>query len=105
MATQLPTFEFYCGSNALRFDYGNGLTVWFSYQTPVAFARDGRKVVRENDWSNTTGKHLNSIDGGDKDSRIPGKDFENLLKFELAKGTDFDFENSQTWKNSKKKED
>lgn len=42
-----------------------GLTVWFSYQTPVAFRVDEHlKVVRENIWGPTTGKHLNWIDGG-----------------------------------------
>lgn len=51
----------------------NGITVWFSYDTPIAFRMETQGVVatfvRENDWSNTTGKHLNSIDGGDKDAK------------------------------------
>ena len=57
-----------------------GLRVWFSYETPVAFrsAETGR-LVRENDWSTTTGKHLNRIDGGDRSSRIPGDVFEREL--------------------------
>lgn len=55
------------------------VTVWYSYNTPVAFVRaDGRKFVHENIWSNTTGKHLNAIDGGSKEakaSRIGSAEF------------------------------
>ena len=44
--------------------------VWFSYETPIAFKVDGQpRVVRENVWSTTTGKHLNSIDGGTKEAK------------------------------------
>lgn len=49
----------------------DNMTLWFSYTTLVAFrvgAND--KVVHENVWSNTTGKHLNQIDEGDKASRV-----------------------------------
>ena len=57
------------------------LWIWFSYTTPVAFRVLGeRRVVRVNDWSNTTGKHLNEIDGGDKKSRISGPEFLRFLK-------------------------
>ena len=46
------------------------LTVWFSYETPIAFKVDGQpRVVRENIWSTATGKHLNSIDGGGKEAK------------------------------------
>jgi hypothetical protein len=52
------------------------LTVWFSYKTPVAFQVDGKSlVIRQNDWSATTGKHLNKIDH-DKSKRISGEKFE-----------------------------
>jgi hypothetical protein len=79
----LPTFETYCANttaaNALRFDLGP-VTVWYSYQTPVAFSRDGcTPTVRWNDWGRTTGKHLNAIDGGDKGARVTGAHFEALL--------------------------
>lgn len=59
----------------------NGLfTVYYSYATPVAFAVNGETTVSENVWSRTTGKHLTQIDGGDKKSRIPHKEFiEKLL--------------------------
>lgn len=47
-----------------------GLRVWFSYKTPVAFCvNGGRRVVRQNDWGPTTGKHLNALDGGSKEAR------------------------------------
>lgn len=55
------------------------VTVWFSYKTPIAFQIAGNaRVVRQNDWSVTTGKHLNAIDGGDKASRVSGEEFERL---------------------------
>ena len=55
------------------------MTVWFSYSTPVAFQVDGHaRVVRQNDWSTTTGKHLNWIDGGNKRGRVDGETFERL---------------------------
>ena len=80
----LPKFETYCqnttAGNALRFDFGGVLQVWFSYQTPVAYSvMDGPKRVRRNEWGPTTGKHLNAIDGGDKPSRIDGGQFESSL--------------------------
>ena len=56
-----------------------GLSLWFSYDTVVAFTHKGRKVVRQNDWSTTTGKHLNFIDGGNHGSRVDGDAFETLL--------------------------
>lgn len=82
----LPSFESYgnyssnnYGVNSLRFDSPH-ITVWFSYKTPVAFytVETGR-VVRENDWSTTTGKHLNWIDNGDKKTRVDGETFERML--------------------------
>lgn len=51
------------------------LSVWFSYETPVAF-RSGLDpiVVRENDWGPTTGKHINLVHV-DHSARIPGDEF------------------------------
>jgi hypothetical protein len=55
------------------------VTVWFSYRTPVAFHIDGfSRVVHRNDWGTTTGKHLNWIDGGDKQSRVAAETFKKL---------------------------
>lgn len=68
------------GAHTLRVQVGL-TTVWFSYVTPVAFQVDGgEKVVRENSWGPTTGKHLNWIDGGDKDSRVSSDEFEKLYE-------------------------
>lgn len=55
------------------------LTLYFSYRTVIAFhTPDTGTVVRVNDWSTTTGKHLNSIDGGSADAkraRVEGSEF------------------------------
>lgn len=48
-------------SNLTRVDIGE-LTLWFSYETIVAFMFKGDFHISENVWSNTTGKHLNYID-------------------------------------------
>ena len=89
-AIELPTWESYgnyasknYGANALRFWLPNGLSIWFSYKTPVAFATSGRFVIRENDWSTTTGRHLNAIDP-DKSKRVSGDEFERQLSEVLA---------------------
>lgn len=55
------------------------LSVFFSYKTPVAYQHvTGHRATSQNEWSNTTGKHLNSIDGGTaeaKAKRIPHAKF------------------------------
>lgn len=74
--------------NFSRVDVGP-LTVWFSYRTPIAFhTYETGQVVRENDWSNTTGKHLNNIDDGTPDAkkaRISGAAFEEQLQALLSR--------------------
>lgn len=67
----LPTFKSY--GNYSSANYGSHclklmlpeITIWFSYQTPVAFAVSGNVTgfVRENDLGPITGRHLNWIDG------------------------------------------
>ena len=77
------------GAHSLAFQLGD-VTVYFSYETPVAFSAPGHGlVVRKNDGGPTSGKHLNWIDGGDHKNRLPGSEFEQLLK-EVA-GEDPDF--------------
>lgn len=84
MTANLPTWEVYTnyssgnyGAHALRFIDADGNSFWFSYQTLVAFCKPGAgKFVRQNDWSTTTGKHLNAIDGGNKKRRLSGEAFE-----------------------------
>lgn len=75
------------GAHTLRVTMGS-LTVWFSYDTPVAFAWEGAIVVRENPWGPTTGKHLTLIDGGSKEAkkrRVSGEVFEDALEKALSK--------------------
>ena len=85
---KLPSFKTYCDNttavNAQVFDLGNGVRVFYSYTTPVAFEIDGKRYVRRNEWAQTTGKHLNAIDKGDKKSRIDGKTFERMLADAIA---------------------
>lgn len=72
----IPTCNF--DRNSGYVDLG-AVTLWFSYRTLIAFQFVGKpRVVSENCWSNTTGKHLNAIDGGDKASRVDRKTFEKL---------------------------
>ncbi len=81
--TNLPQFETYgnyssgnYGVHALRFFDAEGNCFWFSYNTLVAFKHiGGPRVVRSNDWGPTTGKHLNCIDGGDRETRVSGEVF------------------------------
>jgi hypothetical protein len=84
---QLPTIRSYgeyhgqnYGLNCLMVSFSSGLVLYYSYETIVAFstAKLGL-LVRQNDWSTTTGKHLNWIDGGEKNKRISGQVFEGLL--------------------------
>lgn len=83
---EMPSFGTYgnyssenYGAHALVFHMPKG-DVYFSYKTPVAFrTREAGLRVRQNDWSTTTGKHLNAIDGGNKKTRIPGEQFEREL--------------------------
>lgn len=89
---QLPSIETYGrGSNAhavvIPFPSGDVLKVWYSYKTPVAFAFNGKRTVRENQWGNTTAQHLAAIDGGDKlakKARVSGELFEVALHNALA---------------------
>lgn len=73
------------GAHCLRFNIGD-YTFWFSYRTVVAFQMPGHSIrVSENLWKSTTGKHLNAIDGGDKKSRLPRKEFEKQLEQVMRK--------------------
>ena len=70
------------GTNAHMVHIGP-LSLWFSYQTCVAFrGRDGYTWVRENSWGPTTGRHLNEIYRGGRDdnsTRLGGVEFEKRL--------------------------
>ena len=88
--TNLPEFQSYgnyssnnYGVNTLQFIMP-GITLYFSYQTVVAYwtPKDGR-VVTENMWGPTTGKHLNWIEP-DHSVRLPREAFEAKLKAALS---------------------
>jgi hypothetical protein len=60
----------------------NDLSLWFSYETVVAFVFEGDLVVSENRWGPTTAKHLKYIDGGaadEKAARLPAEAFDAAL--------------------------
>ena len=64
--------------NALQVQIGE-LILWFSYSTCIAFCTPKTgKVVSQNDWGPTTGKHFGEIDGNTKEARkkrLPYSDF------------------------------
>lgn len=67
--------------NFTRVEVGT-TTLWFSYKTLVGFDSGYVRMVRENIWGNTTGKHLNHIDP-DKKYRVDAETFEAALKVAL----------------------
>lgn len=62
------------GAHTLLFSI-NGVDIYFSYDTVVAFRGPQGLRVRENSWGPTTGKHLNWIDGGDRKGRLSAEQF------------------------------
>jgi hypothetical protein len=71
------------GLNSVKVIIGE-LTLWFSYQTVIAFQQGwGETVITENIWGTTTGKHLNEIDP-DHSIRLPNNKFEIRLQSVLA---------------------
>lgn len=60
------------------------LDLYFSYETVIAFRDGGQLTIRQNDWSTTTGRHLNAINT-DKKARIPSAEFEAKLNETLTK--------------------
>ena len=65
------------GAHSLRVNMGS-LTLYFSYETIIAFRTCGRLICSENVWSTTTGRHLNRIEP-DKKQRVSHKGFEAAL--------------------------
>lgn len=47
-------------ANMTELDLGNGVTVLFSYKTPVAYVSNGGEFVTRQYYSRTTTKHINS---------------------------------------------
>jgi hypothetical protein len=72
------------GAHTLEVQIGE-LTLWFSYDTVVGFRAPGHlSQVSENCWGPTTGKHLNWLDGGSKQNRLPRAEFEAKLEDVLS---------------------
>lgn len=63
------------------------LELYFSYKTIIAFftPKTGT-IVSENLWGKTTGKHLNWIDGGNKERRMNREEFEKKLEEMISHG-------------------
>jgi hypothetical protein len=88
---EVPSFRSYgdyasenYGVNSLMFTDAQGRDYYYSYKTLVAFRDRHGLIVRENVWGRTTGKHLNWIDGGAKDDRLPASGFARVLTERLA---------------------
>ena len=72
------------GMNTVRLSF-SGIVLYYSYKTIVAYDDfTDNLVVRENDFSVTTGKHLNWINDNHY-SRIPGDEFEIKLQAALER--------------------
>ncbi len=56
------------------------LKLYYSYDTLIAFRINEKLYISKNEWTRTTGRHLNSI-SADKDIRIPHKELEDILKW------------------------
>ena len=76
------TYTNYTGRNTESHLVSVGqLDVYFSYTTVVAFrSPNSGLVVSENQWGPTTGRHLNEIDGGEQDDRLPRREFVAMLE-------------------------
>lgn len=70
----MPTLEILSPSFT-KVELTDSIGIWFSYETPIAFRVDDTTYISENVWSQTTGKHLNYIDGGAKAGRMKHADF------------------------------
>jgi len=87
MPRSTPYYQRGNSANAVMVEMDN-VTLWFSYSTLVAFHVEGqRRVVHENQWGPTTGKHLNAIDGGTKEAkanRVKEAEFHQLWQEQMG---------------------
>lgn len=90
----LPTIDSYgnysssnYGVNSLVVTLGD-LEIYYSYKTIIAIrcyhlsqenGHYSNFFVSKNYWAQTTGKHLNWIDNGDKSTRLDREDFEKIV--------------------------
>jgi len=67
------------GANFANVKVGK-LELYFAYNTCIGF-KDGchARMLQENSWGPTTGKHLNALDDGRKEGRLDGSAFEKAL--------------------------
>ena len=79
----LPSISFPV-TNLVVVYFDDNLTLWFSYNTLVAFRVNSEKIVRQNVWGNISGKHLNYIDNHEQDSRVTEEEF--IKKWEELTG-------------------
>lgn len=65
------------GVHCMKVEVGR-LTVWFSYETAIAFqVGDGPVYVSENDWGPTTGKHIRWVlRDSPRAAQLPRDEFE-----------------------------
>lgn len=61
-----------------------GLTLWFSYETCIAFSVDGDAYCTENVWGPTTGKHINYVKGQYREIGVLGNTEFNLRVSRLS---------------------
>lgn len=69
----------YAGAKSSTYTTLDGDRFWFSYDTCIAFQVEGKLTIMKNEWSNTTGKHLNAIDR-DKSKRVDREVFNKRLE-------------------------
>jgi len=67
------------GSHTQAFRDSEGHSYYFSYNTLIAVVtRTGEEIIHENDWGQTTGKHLNWINP-DHSIRLSSAEFETAI--------------------------
>ena len=80
MNLQISCYNQNSAQNAQKVSINSIGTFYFSYETCVVFqAPQYGKVTRVNDWGPTTGKHIAWAGGADKEQRVNGSDFEEMM--------------------------
>ena len=66
------------GAHCMKVNLENNDSLYYSYNTLIAFTYDCKLYISENCWGSTTGKHLNFINR-DKSIRLDREEFESLF--------------------------
>jgi hypothetical protein len=86
MNVEIPSRKTYCtgtmAEKAQAFTI-KGVTIFFSYSTPVAYEDEYGVVCSRNNWGPTTGKHLHAIEP-DRSKRINYREFLDRLQARIA---------------------